>query len=119
MPVQVHATNADRIFVSEGDSDAARQLANQASDAELFLHPGDQHYLADSSLPPYDADATAHLIYRMLDAARGPPGSHERLYGAMKPEQEILRPIHGAAGAIITTRLFVDRRALRFDDIPV
>ena len=37
-------------------------LARQASDAELFLYPGDQHYFADSSLPPFDADATAHLI---------------------------------------------------------
>ncbi len=26
---------------------------------ELFLYPGDQHYFADSSLPSYDADATA------------------------------------------------------------
>jgi hypothetical protein len=27
---------------------------------------GDQHYFADSSLPSYDADATALLIQRVL-----------------------------------------------------
>jgi dienelactone hydrolase len=62
VPVQVPGTDADPIFAGEGDIDAARQLARQASDAELFLYSGDQHYFADNSLPPYDADATAHLI---------------------------------------------------------
>jgi dienelactone hydrolase len=39
----------------------------KAKDAELFLYPGDQHYFADSSLPSYDADATALLTRRVLD----------------------------------------------------
>ena len=35
--------------------------------AELFLYPGSEHYFADSSLPSYDADATALLTRRVLD----------------------------------------------------
>jgi hypothetical protein len=59
--VQVHAMDADPYFVDEGDIDAARELVDEAKDAELFLYPGDQHYFADSSLPSYDADAAALL----------------------------------------------------------
>jgi dienelactone hydrolase len=66
VPVQVHGMDADPIFVGEGDIDAARALVDQAEDAELFLYPGDQHYFADSSLPSYDADATALLTRRVL-----------------------------------------------------
>jgi dienelactone hydrolase len=58
--------DADPIFAGEGDIDAARELAGQARDAELLLYPGDQHYFADSSLPSYDADATALLTRRVL-----------------------------------------------------
>jgi len=67
VPVQVHAMDADPIFVGEGDIDAARALVNEAEEAELFLYPGDQHYFADSSLPSYDAEASALLIQRVLD----------------------------------------------------
>jgi dienelactone hydrolase len=67
VPVQVHAMDADPIFVGEGDIDAARALAAEADQAELFLYPGDQHYFADSSLPSYDAEASALLIQRVLD----------------------------------------------------
>jgi dienelactone hydrolase len=67
VPVQVHGMDADPIFVGEGDIDAARELVEQAKDADLFLYPGDQHYFADSSLPSYDADATALLVRRVLD----------------------------------------------------
>jgi dienelactone hydrolase len=67
VPVQVHAMDADPIFVGEGDIDAARALVAEADDAELFLYPGDQHYFADSSLPSYDAAATALLTQRVLD----------------------------------------------------
>jgi dienelactone hydrolase len=67
VPVQVHGMDADPIFVGEGDIDAARELVDQAEDAELFLYPGDQHYFADSSLPSYDRAATALLIRRVLD----------------------------------------------------
>lgn len=67
VPVQVHGMDADPIFTGEGDIDAARALVAQAKDGELFLYPGDQHYFADSSLPSYDAAATALLIQRALD----------------------------------------------------
>jgi dienelactone hydrolase len=66
VPAQVHGMDADPIFVGEGDIDAARDLVEQAKDAELFLYPGDQHYFADSSLPSYDAAATALLLQRVL-----------------------------------------------------
>ena len=67
VPVQVHGMDADPYFVGEGDIDAARELVEEAEDAELFLYPGDQHYFADSSLPSYDADAAALLTRRVLD----------------------------------------------------
>jgi dienelactone hydrolase len=70
VPAQVHGMDADPIFVGEGDIDAARELVEQAKDAELFLYPGDQHYFADSSLPSYDPDATALLVRRVLDFLR-------------------------------------------------
>jgi dienelactone hydrolase len=66
VPVQVHGMDADPIFAGEGDIDAARELVAEAEDAELFLYPGDQHYFSDSSLPTYDADATALLTQRVL-----------------------------------------------------
>ena len=59
--------DADPIFVGEGDIDAARALVAEADQAELLLYPGDQHYFADSSLPSYDAEASALLIQRVLD----------------------------------------------------
>ena len=67
VPVQIHGMDADPYFVGEGDIDAARALVEQADEAELFLYPGDQHYFADSSLPSYDAEATALLTERVLD----------------------------------------------------
>jgi dienelactone hydrolase len=67
VPVQIHGMDADPIFVDEGDLEAARELVNSAEQAELFLYPGDQHYFADSSLPSYDATATALLTQRVLD----------------------------------------------------
>ena len=70
VPVQVHGMDADPLFVGEGDIDAARELVDQAEDAELFLYPGDQHYFADSSLPSYDPDAAALLTRRVLDFLR-------------------------------------------------
>ena len=66
VPVQIHGMDADPIFVGEGDIDAARALVAEADDAELFLYPGDQHYFSDSSLPTYDAEATALLAQRVL-----------------------------------------------------
>jgi len=72
VPVQVHGMDADPIFVGEGDIDAARELIEQAKDGELILYPGDQHYFADSSLPSYDADATALMVRRVLEFLRTP-----------------------------------------------
>ena len=67
MPVQIHGMDADPIFVDEGDLEAARELVESTKHAELFLYPGDQHYFADSSLPSYDAVATALLTQRVLE----------------------------------------------------
>ncbi|MEI6361792.1 MAG: dienelactone hydrolase family protein [Actinomycetes bacterium] len=66
VPVQIHGMDADPFFVGEGDIDAAREIVASVDDAELFLYPGDQHYFADSSLPSYDAAATALLTQRVL-----------------------------------------------------
>ena len=67
VPVQIHGMDNDPIFVGEGDVEAAREIVDKVEDAELFLYPGDQHYFADSSLPSYDADATALLTQRVLE----------------------------------------------------
>jgi len=67
VPVQIHGMDNDPIFVGEGDIHAAREIVAKARDAELFLYPGDQHYFADSSLPSYDADATALLTRRVVE----------------------------------------------------
>ena len=66
VPVQVHGMDANPVFAGEGDLDAALALVGQADEGELFLYPGDQHYFADSTLPSYDADATALLTQRVL-----------------------------------------------------
>jgi dienelactone hydrolase len=70
VPVQIHAMDADPIFVDEGDLDAARALVDSTEHAELFLYPGSEHYFADSSLPSYDPDAAALLTQRVLDFLR-------------------------------------------------
>ena len=67
VPVQIHGMDNDPIFVGEGDVEAAREIVETVDDAELFLYPGDQHYFADSSLPSYDAAATALLTRRVLE----------------------------------------------------
>jgi dienelactone hydrolase len=67
VPVQIHGMDADPFFVGEGDIDAARALIEETQNGELFLYPGEQHYFADSSLPSYDAEATALLLQRVLD----------------------------------------------------
>ncbi len=66
VPLQIHAMDGDPFFVGEGDIDAARALVEEADEAEMFLYPGDQHLFADSSLPSYDAEATALLMERVL-----------------------------------------------------
>jgi len=67
VPVQIHGMDNDPVFAGEGDIDAAREIVAKVEDAALFLYPGDQHYFADSSLPSYDADATALLTSRVLE----------------------------------------------------
>jgi dienelactone hydrolase len=66
LPVQVHGMDADPFFALEGDIDAARELVGiVGSDlAALFVYPGDQHLFTDSTLPSYDADATALVVRR-------------------------------------------------------
>jgi len=67
VPVQVHAMDADPLFVGEGDLDAARELVEETADAELFLYPGDQHLFTDRSLASYEPQATALLLRRVRD----------------------------------------------------
>ena len=66
VPVQIHGMDKDPFFALEGDIDAARELVETVGSelAELFVYPGDQHLFADSSLPSYDADATALVVQR-------------------------------------------------------
>ena len=71
VPVQIHGMDADPIFVGEGDINAAREIVESSSNAELFLYAGDQHYFADSSLPSYDAIAAALLVRRVQDFLGG------------------------------------------------
>lgn len=66
LPVQVHGMVDDEFFAHEGDIDAARELvASVGSEiGELFTYPGNQHLFLDSSLPTYDAEATALVVER-------------------------------------------------------
>ena len=66
VPVQIHGMDKDPFFALEGDIDAARELVEIVGSelAELFVYPGDDHLFTDSSLPSYDADATALVIER-------------------------------------------------------
>jgi dienelactone hydrolase len=59
--VQIHGMEKDPFFGLEGDIDAAREIVETVGPerAELFVYPGDRHLFTDSSLPSYDADATA------------------------------------------------------------
>ncbi|WP_405775422.1 dienelactone hydrolase family protein [Streptomyces sp. NBC_00859] len=66
VPVQIHGMDADPFFAGEGDVDAARALVETATDAELFLYPGDRHLFTDSSLPSYDEQATKQVNHRVL-----------------------------------------------------
>ena len=67
LPVQIHAMDADPIFVGDGDLEAARAIVASAERAELFLYPGSQHYFADPTLPSYDPAAAALLTTRVLE----------------------------------------------------
>jgi dienelactone hydrolase len=66
VPVQIHGMDKDPFFALEGDLDAARELVEIVGPelGALFVYPGDQHLFTDSSLPSYDADATALVLER-------------------------------------------------------
>jgi len=66
LPVQIHGMDKDPFFALEGDIDAARELVETVGPelAQLFVYPGDRHLFTDSSLPSYDADATAIVVRR-------------------------------------------------------
>jgi dienelactone hydrolase len=66
LPVQIHGMDKDPLFALEGDIDAARELVETVGSelAELFVYPGDRHLFTDSSMPSYDADATALVVRR-------------------------------------------------------
>jgi dienelactone hydrolase len=66
VPVQIHAKDADELFVAEGDLDAARELVETTDGAELFLYPGNEHLFADDSLTAYDEKAATLLTQRVL-----------------------------------------------------
>jgi dienelactone hydrolase len=69
VPVQIHGMDQDPFFALEGDIDAARELVETVGPqrGELFVYPGDRHLFADSSLPSYDAAATALVVKRSRD----------------------------------------------------
>lgn len=69
LPVQVHGMDHDPFFALEGDLDAARELAAAVGPdvASVFVYPGDRHLFTDSSLPSYDADATALVVERSTE----------------------------------------------------
>jgi dienelactone hydrolase len=66
LPLQIHGMDQDPFFALEGDLDAARDLVGRIGPqlGEVFVYPGDQHLFTDSSLPSYDADATALVLQR-------------------------------------------------------
>ena len=68
VPVQIHGADKDPFFGLEGDLDAARELVEIVGPelAELYVYQGDQHLFTDSSLPSYDAGATALVLERSL-----------------------------------------------------
>jgi len=69
VPVQIHGMDKDPFFALEGDIDSARELVETVGPklAELFVYPGDRHLFTDSTLPSYDADATALVLRRSLE----------------------------------------------------
>ena len=64
--VLVHGMEQDPFFGLEGDVDAARELVSIVGPerGELYVYPGDRHLFTDSSLPSYDAEATALVVSR-------------------------------------------------------
>jgi dienelactone hydrolase len=69
VPLQIHMMENDEL--GEEDLPAARELAETADRAELYLYPGDGHLFADNSLPDYDEDAATLLKQRVLGFLAG------------------------------------------------
>jgi dienelactone hydrolase len=61
VPVRIYGTDADPIFVGEGDIEAAREIVASAADAELITYPGDEHLLVQVE-PPARDDAAANAV---------------------------------------------------------
>jgi pimeloyl-ACP methyl ester carboxylesterase/dienelactone hydrolase len=126
VPVQIHGMDADPIFVNEGDLDAARALVASVEQAELFLYPGRQHYFADSSLPSYDAAATALLTRRVLEflrrdgATESVAASGATLVVETRGNGDPVVFVHGFADDrrswdLIASPLCRERRVVRYD----
>jgi dienelactone hydrolase len=64
VPLQIHMMEDDE-WATE-DLPGARELAETADRAELFLYPGDRHLFADNSLPDYDERAATLLKQRVF-----------------------------------------------------
>ena len=64
--MQIHGKEANPCFANEGDLEVARELVASVADAELFLHPGEQHPFAGSSSASFDAGAAALLTERVV-----------------------------------------------------
>jgi dienelactone hydrolase len=62
VPLQLHVMADDEL----GDVADGEQLAAEAADAERHVYPGDVHLFTDSSLPGFDAAATALVLERTL-----------------------------------------------------
>jgi dienelactone hydrolase len=64
--VQVHGMDRDPFFALEGDIDSARAIVAAVGPerGELYVYPGDGHLFTDSTLPAYDAAATALVLDR-------------------------------------------------------
>lgn len=67
VPLQIHGKEADPEFANEWDLPAARALVDEATNAELFLYPGEQHLFVDGSLDAYDGDAATLFKQRVLE----------------------------------------------------
>jgi hypothetical protein len=102
VPVQVHGTDADPIFVGEGDIDAARRTSQRRG--TVPLPPATSTTLPTARFRPR---RRRHCALDLADAPPCPriPDSDEGTYGA-EPEWDILRPIQRAVSATTATRLF-------------
>ena len=64
VPLQIHIMENDPL--ADEDIPAAKELAGEADDGELFLYPGSGHLFADPSSEDYDEQAASLLMERTL-----------------------------------------------------